>query len=128
MKFSTIATWASAASLAAATPLNQEMLEKRDTPGFTTGEPIDSTGKGGPILSKMNDTPMRHKLTMLGGTNHQIDLQNPDNLAAQSTDNGLVVNLKWSFSDSKTKIFNGGWTREQVITDLPSSHDSELHS
>jgi len=31
--------------------------------------------------------------------------------------------LKWSFSDSKTKIFNGGWTREQVVTDLPSSHD-----
>lgn len=58
-----------------------------------------------------------------GGTNHQIDLQNPDNLAAQSTDSGTVPNLKWSFSDSKAKIFNGGWTREQVVTDLPSSHD-----
>lgn len=61
--------------------------------------------------------------TSLGGTNHQIDLSNPDNLAQQSTDNGVVPNLKWSFSDSKARIFNGGWTREQVVTDLPSSVD-----
>lgn len=58
-----------------------------------------------------------------GGTNKQIDLQNPDNLGAQSTDNGVVPNLKWSFSDSKTRILAGGWVREQVITDLPASHD-----
>jgi oxalate decarboxylase len=60
---------------------------------------------------------------MAGGTNKALDLQNPDNLGAQSTDNGVVPNLKWSFSDSKVRIFNGGWVREQVITDLPSSHD-----
>lgn len=59
----------------------------------------------------------------IGGTNHQLELQNPDNLGQQGTDSGTVVNLKWSFSDSKTKIFNGGWTRTQVITDLPASHD-----
>ncbi|RQM04826.1 hypothetical protein DH86_00004303, partial [Scytalidium sp. 3C] len=76
--------------------------------GFAAGEPEDGKGKGGPIL---------------GGTNHQIDLSNPDNLAQQSTDNGVVPNLKWSFSDSKARIFNGGWTREQVVTDLPSSVD-----
>lgn len=58
-----------------------------------------------------------------GGTNKQIDLQNPDNLGQQSTDSGVVVNLKWSFSDSKTRLLNGGWVREQVITDLPASHD-----
>ena len=58
-----------------------------------------------------------------GGTNKQLDLQNPDNLGAQSTDNGVVPNLKWSFSDSKTRLFPGGWVREQVITDLPASHD-----
>ena len=34
-----------------------------------------------------------------------------------------MVNLKWSFSDSKTRLLNGGWVREQVITDLPASHD-----
>jgi oxalate decarboxylase len=57
----------------------------------------------------------------VGGTNHALDLQNPDNLGQQSTDSGTVPNLKWSFSDSKTKIFPGGWVREQVITDLPLS-------
>ena len=58
-----------------------------------------------------------------GGTNKQLDLQNPDNLGAQSRDNGVVVNLKWSFSDSKTRLLNGGWVRTQVVTDLPSSKD-----
>lgn len=83
--------------------------EKRtDGPQFTKGQPIDGKGKGAPII---------------GGTNKQIDQQSPDNLGQQSTDNGLVPNLKWSFSDSKTRLLRGGWVREQVITDLPSSHD-----
>ena len=61
--------------------------------------------------------------TCPGGTNKQLDLQNPDNLGAQSTDNGVVPNLKWSFSNSKTRLFPGGWVREQVVTDLPASKD-----
>ena len=84
------------------------VLERRATPLFTSGQPDDGYGKGAPLS---------------GGTNKQLDLQNPDNLGQQSTDNGLVVNLKWSFSDSKTRQLNGGWVREQVVTDLPSSHD-----
>lgn len=50
-------------------------------------------------------------------------MQSPNGLGQQPTDNGVVPNLKWSFSDSKTRILNGGWVREQVIQDLPSSHD-----
>jgi oxalate decarboxylase len=65
----------------------------------------------------------RFRSQVIGGTNKELDLQNPDNLGQQSTDNGVVVNLKWSFSDSKTRLLNGGWAREQVITDLPASHD-----
>lgn len=90
----------------AATAASGSTLDKKSE--FAQGEPIDDNGKGGPIL---------------GGTNHQIDLQNPDNLGAESTDAGTVVNLKWSFSNSKTKIFNGGRTREQVVTDIPASTD-----
>ncbi|KAH7134072.1 RmlC-like cupin domain-containing protein [Dactylonectria macrodidyma] len=82
-------------------------LQKRDAK-FDQGIPDDGKGKGGPIL---------------GGTNKELDLQNPDNLGQQPTDNGIVPNLKWSFSDSKTRILKGGWVREQVIQDLPSSHD-----
>ncbi|KAK7918213.1 hypothetical protein PG985_010087 [Apiospora marii] len=77
-------------------------------PGFLNGQPIDGKGKGAVIL---------------GGTNKALDLQNPDNLGRQSTDNGVVPNLKWSFSDSRTRILRGGWVREQVITDLPASVD-----
>jgi hypothetical protein len=58
-----------------------------------------------------------------GGTNKALDLQNPDNLGQQSTDNGVVPNLKWSFSDSRARILKGGWSREQVVTDLPVSVD-----
>jgi hypothetical protein len=84
------------------------LKEKRDTVCFDQGEPISADGKGGPIL---------------GGTNKQLDLQNPDNLGRTPTDNGVVPNLKWSFSDSKTRLLKGGWVREQVITDLPQSTD-----
>ncbi|KAH8884404.1 Bicupin, oxalate decarboxylase/oxidase [Thozetella sp. PMI_491] len=95
-------------SLAVGTHALPDGLEKRGTPGFSQGQPFDGNGKGAPIL---------------GGTNHELDVQNPDNLGQQSTDNGVVPNLKWSFSDSKTRLLPGGWVREQVIQDLPQSHD-----
>lgn len=52
-----------------------------------------------------------------------MDVQSPSNLGQESTDNGNVANLKWRFSDSKTRLLKGGWVREQVVTDLPSSKD-----
>lgn len=84
------------------------LSEKRDAPQFQLGEPIDGNGKGAPIF---------------GGTNKPLDVQNPSNLGEQATDNGVVANLKWSFSQSKARITNGGWSREQVVQDLPQSHD-----
>lgn len=100
----------------------------RDGDKFTEGQPISKNGKGGPINGEYDSLiyPELLRLTCsyyAGGTNHQLDLQNPDNLGQQSTDNGVVPNLKWSFSDSKTRILKGGWVREQVIQDLPQSHD-----
>lgn len=86
-------------------------LEKRQEAsgyGFENGQPQSSSGKGAPLL---------------GGTDRQIDLANPANLGEESTDNGVVPNLKWRFSDSKTRLLPGGWVREQVITDLPVSTD-----
>ena len=32
---------------------------------------------------------------------------------------GNIPNLKWSFSLSHTRLLNGGWIREQTVTDLP---------
>ncbi|KAJ0167628.1 putative oxalate decarboxylase [Colletotrichum tanaceti] len=80
---------------------------KRDAQ-YNVGQPIDTNSKGGLIL---------------GGINNQVDRDNPDNLGQQPTDNGVVPNLKWRFSDSNTRILNGGWVREQVIQNLPQSHD-----
>jgi len=103
-------------------------FHKRDTASFAQGQPIDGAGKGAPILgvlflflsSLLSSLPINFSP---GGTNHALDVQNPDNLGQQGTDNGVVKNLKWSFSDSKTRIFRGGWTRQQTVDDLPSSHD-----
>ncbi|KAF5856802.1 hypothetical protein ETB97_006693 [Aspergillus alliaceus] len=52
-----------------------------------------------------------------------FNLQNPDSLGPLSTGNGFVPNLKWSSSDSKTRLFLAGWVRGQVIQDLLQSHD-----
>jgi hypothetical protein len=64
-----------------------------------------------------------YNVLLLGGTNRQLDIQNPDQFRTASTDNGFVPNVKWSFSESQTRLFPGGWSREQVIQDLPQSHD-----
>ncbi|TBU31031.1 Bicupin oxalate decarboxylase/oxidase [Dichomitus squalens] len=72
-----------------------------------------------------NPQPVRNGAgdTFLANSNHQIDAQNPDNVAAPPTDSGTVPNLKWSLSLSHTRLLKGGWVREQTITDLPPSKD-----
>ncbi|THG97429.1 hypothetical protein EW026_g4571 [Hermanssonia centrifuga] len=61
--------------------------------------------------------------TFISNSNHAIDMQNVDNVAAPTTDAGTVPNLKWSMSLSHTRLLKGGWVREQVITDLPPAKD-----
>ncbi|EEQ31560.1 putative oxalate decarboxylase [Microsporum canis] len=100
MKYSTVLLAALAAIAEATVPIPK---------GGVVGQPITENGKGA-VFS--------------GGTNHELDLQNPSNINGQPTsDNGLVPNMKWSFSLSKARMFYGGWIREQVIQDLPTSHD-----
>lgn len=110
------------------------VLERRQS--FAQGEPINAKGNGAPISGKLSSSHIKSKYhdshpgCNVGGTNQQQDLQNPGNLGAQSTDSGVVPNLKWSFSDSKTRLFPEGWVREQVVTDLPASKDiaaAQLH-
>ncbi|WP_244868440.1 oxalate decarboxylase family bicupin [Paenibacillus sp. J53TS2] len=47
------------------------------------------------------------------------DRENPDMLAPPVTDNGLVPNLKFSFSDTHMQLNQGGWSREITIRELP---------
>lgn len=77
-------------------------------------------------MSNTDADPLAHSYVgdiISGATNHEIDLENPDNLGRQSTDAGTVVNLKWRFSDSKTNVYEGDWVRKQVVQDLPASTD-----
>lgn len=76
-------------------------------------------------FSGSDPEPVRGALgdSFLQGSNTAIDEQNVDNLAPPTTDAGVVPNLKWSMSLSHTRLLNGGWVREQVITDLPVAKD-----
>jgi hypothetical protein len=42
----------------------------------------------------------------LGPHNPAVDLQNMDEVAGPPTDSGTVVNLKWTFSQSRTTLLN----------------------
>ncbi|OZB93425.1 oxalate decarboxylase family bicupin [Paenibacillus sp. XY044] len=47
------------------------------------------------------------------------DMENPDMLVPPKTDNGLIPNLKFSFSDTHMQLNEGGWSREVTIRELP---------
>jgi oxalate decarboxylase len=108
------------------TPQSKHLrFDRRDEPGYAQGQPIDGKGKGAPLLGELLMPSKKYSSTnnRSGGTERNIDIDNPANLGQESTDAGAVKNLKWRFSDSKTRQLPGGWVREQVITDLPASND-----
>lgn len=47
------------------------------------------------------------------------DRENPDMFLPPSTDNGLIPNLKFSFSDAHMQLNFGGWSREVTVRELP---------
>lgn len=55
----------------------------------------------------------------LGPRDVMRDLQNPDMLVPPVTDNGLLPNLRMSFSDTHMQLNHGGWSREITVRDLP---------
>lgn len=67
-------------------------------------QPIRSDGAGGPDL---------------GPRDVMRDIQNPDMLVPPATDNGLLPNLRMSFSDTHMQLNHGGWSREITVRDLP---------
>ncbi|WP_434751894.1 oxalate decarboxylase family bicupin [Paenibacillus amylolyticus] len=71
---------------------------------FIIPQPIRSDGAGGP------DYGPRDVLR---------DRQNPDMLVPPKTDNGLLPNLRMSFSDTHMQLNHGGWSREITVRDLP---------
>lgn len=47
------------------------------------------------------------------------DCENPDVLIPPITDSGIMPNLKFSFSDAKMQLYQGGWAREVTVRELP---------
>ncbi|AJS58687.1 oxalate decarboxylase family bicupin [Paenibacillus sp. IHBB 10380] len=47
------------------------------------------------------------------------DLENPDMLVPPITDNGLIPNMRFSFSDTHMQLNHGGWSREVTVRELP---------
>ncbi|KAF6839804.1 oxalate decarboxylase [Colletotrichum musicola] len=82
---------------------------KRDAQ-FNIGQPIDANGKGAPILGVLrHQQPSRQR---------------------QPRQPGPAVDGQWCRPELEVevlrlqdRILNGGWVREQVIQDLPQSHD-----
>ncbi len=58
---------------------------------------------------------------ILGPTNPAREAENPDILVPPPTDQGSMPNLRWSFSDSRMRLEEGGWARQTTIRELPIS-------
>lgn len=74
-------------------------------------------------MSKKKPEPIQKNLgaTILGPSNPERELQNPDVLTPPPTDQGIMPNLRWSFADSHMRLNEGGWARETTIRELPIS-------
>ncbi|WP_127579172.1 oxalate decarboxylase family bicupin [Paenibacillus koleovorans] len=57
--------------------------------------------------------------TDLGPRDVMRDIENPDMLVPPVTDNGLVPNLRFSYSDTHMTLSHGGWSREITVRELP---------
>ena len=58
---------------------------------------------------------------VLGPRNLARELENQDRLVSPPTDSGTMQNLRWSFADSHTSIYPGGWTRQTTTRELAVS-------
>jgi oxalate decarboxylase len=60
-----------------------------------------------------------------GPANPTLDGQNPDSIWPPSTDTkSLVQNFKYPFSYANKRVYEGGWSREVTIRELPVSKSS----
>src|SRR5882724_5446824 len=57
-----------------------------------------------------------------GPSNPALDVQNPDSIWPPSTDSkSLVQNFKYPFSFANKRTYEGGWSREVTVRELPVS-------
>src|SRR5205807_2149165 len=59
-----------------------------------------------------------------GPTNQTLDGQSPDSIWPPATDSkSLVHNFKYSFSFANKRTYEGGWSREVTVRELPVSKE-----
>jgi len=59
-----------------------------------------------------------------GPANHDLDAQNPDSTWPPATDSkSLVQNFKYPFSLANKRVYEGGWSREVTVRELPVSKE-----
>src|SRR6267143_1218163 len=59
-----------------------------------------------------------------GPANHELDGQNPDSMWPPATDSkSLVKNFKYPFSFANKRTYEGGWSQEVTIRELPISKE-----
>jgi oxalate decarboxylase len=59
-----------------------------------------------------------------GPANHELDAQNPDSMWPPATDSkSLVQNFKYPFSLANKRTYEGGWSREVTVRELPVSKE-----
>src|SRR5437763_8918502 len=57
-----------------------------------------------------------------GPANKELDAQNPDSMWPPATDSkSLVQNFKYPFSFANKRVYEGGWSREVTVRELPVS-------
>ncbi len=57
-----------------------------------------------------------------GPGNKELDAQNPDSMWPPATDSkSLVKNFKYPFSVANKRVYQGGWSREVTVRELPVS-------
>jgi oxalate decarboxylase len=57
-----------------------------------------------------------------GPANKELDAQNPDSMWPPGTDSkSLVQNFKYPFSFANKRVYEGGWSREVTVRELPVS-------
>lgn len=57
--------------------------------------------------------------TILGPRNPAVEEQNPNQMAAPSTDAGTIPNLKFPYAAAHNRVLSGGWAREVTTRELP---------
>lgn len=57
--------------------------------------------------------------TVLGPRNIARERQNPDLIRSPLTDQGTMLNMKFSFADAHNRLSEGGWSRQVTLRELP---------